>query len=455
MTTGSGSANVETFPPSEEFAADAVAQAEKYERANSDRIAYWAEQARSVLHWDEDFTQTLDWSDAPFAKWFVGGKLNAAYNCVDRHVDAGNGDRVAIYFEGEPGDTRTLTYKDMADEVARAANAFESLGVTKGDRVAIYMPMIPETVISMLACARIGAIHSVVFGGFSADALRSRIDDAEAKLVVTVDGSYRRGKPSPLKTNVDTALSAPGHTVENVLVVQRNGEDVAFDADIDVWWHDLVPQQSSQHTYVAHDAEHPLFILYTSGTTGKPKGILHTTGGYLTENVVHPPGPSSISSPSTDVYLVLRRRRLGHRALLHPLRARWPTAASQIMYEGTPDTPHKGRLWEIVEKYRVTQLYSAPTLIRTCMKWGREFPDQYDLSSLRVLGTVGEPINPEAWMWYREVIGSKIQGAPGSHRGHLVADRNRCPHDQPAARCHRHQARLGPEAGARHRGRRR
>ena len=404
MTTGSGSANVETFPPSEEFAADAVAQAEKYERANSDRIAYWAEQARSVLHWDEDFTQTLDWSDAPFAKWFVGGKLNAAYNCVDRHVDAGNGDRVAIYFEGEPGDTRTLTYKDMADEVARAANAFESLGVTKGDRVAIYMPMIPETVISMLACARIGAIHSVVFGGFSADALRSRIDDAEAKLVVTVDGSYRRGKPSPLKTNVDTALSAPGHTVENVLVVQRNGEDVAFDADIDVWWHDLVPQQSSQHTYVAHDAEHPLFILYTSGTTGKPKGILHTTGGYLTQNAVTHRDHFDLK-PKQDVYWCSADVGwvTGHSYILYGPMA---NGASQIMYEGTPDTPHKGRLWEIVEKYRVTQFYAAPTLIRTCMKWGREFPDQYDLSSLRVLGTVGEPINPEAWRWYREVIGS-------------------------------------------------
>ena len=409
MTT-STSESVQTFPPSEEFTADAVAQADKYQEAKADRLAYWADQARSTISWDTDFSQTLDWSDAPFAKWFIGGELNAAYNCVDRHVEAGNGDRVAIHFEGEPGDTRTLTYKDMAEEVARAANAFESLGVTKGDRVAIYMPMIPETLVSMLACARIGAIHSVVFGGFSADALRSRVDDAEVKLVVTADGSYRRGKPSPLKPNVDTALSAPGHTVQNVLVVQRNGEEVHFEEGRDIWWHDLVPQQSAEHSYVPHDSEHPLFILYTSGTTGNPKGILHTTGGYLTQAAVTHRDSFDLK-PEKDVYWCSADVGwvTGHSYILYGPMA---NGATQVIYEGTPDTPHRGRLWEIIQKYRVTQFYTAPTMIRTCMKWGREIPDEYDLSSLRVLGTVGEAINPEAWMWYRDVIGSN--NGPGN-----------------------------------------
>ena len=392
-----------SFPPSDQFAEQAVATATRYEQAEADRLGYWAEQARSVLSWDTDFTETLDWSEAPFAKWFVGGKVNAAYNAVDRHVEAGHGDRVAIHFEGEPGDSRAITYQELAEEVARASNAFESLGVTTGDRVAIYMPMIPETIVAMLACARIGAIHSVVFGGFSSDALRSRIDDAEAKLVVTADGSYRRGKPSTLKPAVDEALSAPGHSVENVLVVKRNGEDVAFH-DIDTWWHDLVPQQSPEHTYVAHDAEHPLFILYTSGTTGKPKGILHTTGGYLTQTAVTHRDSFDLK-PESDVYWCTADVGwvTGHSYIVYgPM----VNGATQVVYEGTPDSPHKGRLWEIVQKYGVTQFYTAPTLIRTCMKWGREFPDQYDLSSLRVLGTVGEAINPEAWMWYREVIGA-------------------------------------------------
>ncbi|GAB3192830.1 acetate--CoA ligase [Nesterenkonia suensis] len=392
-----------SFPPSEDFAANAVATADRYEKARADRLGYWADQARSVLSWDTDFTETLDWSEAPFAKWFVGGEVNAAYNAVDRHVEAGHGDRVAIHFEGEPGDTRTVTYADLKDDVARAANAFESLGLTTGDRVAIYMPMIPETIVTMLACARIGAIHSVVFGGFSSDALRSRIDDAEAKLVVTADGSYRRGKPSSLKPAVDDALAAPGHSVEHVVVVKRNGEDVDFH-DINTWWHDLVPQQSTEHSYVPHDSEHPLFILYTSGTTGKPKGILHTTGGYLTQCAVTHRDSFDLK-PESDVYWCTADVGwvTGHSYIVYgPL----VNGATQVVYEGTPDSPHKGRLWEIVQKYRVTQFYTAPTLIRTCMKWGREIPDQYDLSSLRVLGTVGEAINPEAWMWYREVIGA-------------------------------------------------
>lgn len=409
MTTTSTSESPQTFPPSKDFANNAVATAAKYEAASTDRLGYWADQARNTLSWDTDFGETLDWSEAPFAQWFVGGELNAAYNCVDRHVDAGNGERVALHFEGEPGDSRSLTYSDLKDEVSRAANAFESLGVTKGDRVAIYMPMIPETVVAMLACARIGAIHSVVFGGFSSDALRSRVDDAEAKLVVTADGSYRRGKPSPLKPNVDDALAEPGHTVENVVVVQRNGEDVQFipersDGAKELWWHELVSQQSAEHTYQPHDSEHPLFILYTSGTTGKPKGILHTTGGYLTQTAVTHRDSFDLK-PETDVYWCSADVGwvTGHSYIVYGPMA---NGATQVIYEGTPDTPHKGRLWEIVQKYSVTQLYTAPTLIRTCMKWGREIPDEYDLSSLRVLGTVGEAINPEAWMWFREVIGA-------------------------------------------------
>ena len=397
------------FPPSEAFAADAVAKADKYERAQADRLSYWADEASAALSWDKDFAEVLDWSEAPFAKWFVGGELNAAYNAVDRHVEAGNGERAAIHFEGEPGDSRTFTYAELKDEVSRAANAFESLGVTKGDRVAIYMPMIPETIVTMLACARIGAIHSVVFGGFSSDALRSRVDDAEAKLVVTADGSYRRGKPSPLKPNVDAALSAPGHTVENVVAVKRNGEDVEFTAERpdgakELWWHDLVDGQSAEHAYVAHDSEHPLFILYTSGTTGKPKGILHTTGGYLTQTAVTHRDTFDLK-PETDVYWCTADVGwiTGHSYITYgPL----VNGSTQVIYEGTPDSPHKGRLWEIVQKYGVTQFYTAPTLIRTCMKWGREIPDEYDLSTLRVLGTVGEAINPEAWMWFREVIGA-------------------------------------------------
>ncbi|WP_218221266.1 acetate--CoA ligase [Nesterenkonia sp. Act20] len=392
------------FPPSEAFAKDAVATSERYDKAAEDRLGYWADQARSVLSWDKDFTEVLDWSEAPVAKWFVGGEVNAAYNAVDRHVEAGHGSRVALHFEGEPGDSRSITYQELADDVARASNAFESLGLTKGDRVAIYMPMIPETVVTMLACARIGAIHSVVFGGFSSDALRSRIDDAEAKLVVTADGSYRRGKPSTLKPAVDDALAEPGHTVEHVVVVKRNGEEVAFNKDLDVWWHDLVPEQSTEHAYVAHDSEHPLFILYTSGTTGKPKGILHTTGGYLTQTAVTHRDTFDLK-PETDVYWCTADVGwvTGHSYIVYgPM----VNGSTQVIYEGTPDTPHKGRLWEIVQKYGVTQFYTAPTLIRTCMKWGREIPDQYDLSSLRVLGTVGEAINPEAWLWFREVIGA-------------------------------------------------
>jgi acetyl-CoA synthetase len=390
------------FEPSPEFAARANGTADLYDEAAADPEAFWARQARERITWSKDFEQTLDWSEAPFAKWFVGGELNAAYNCVDRHVEAGRGDRVAIHFEGEPGDTRTVTYADLHREVQRAANALGDLGVSKGDRVAIYLPMIPEAVIAMLACARIGAPHSVVFGGFSSDALRTRIEDAEATLVITADGGYRRGAPSSLKPAVDQAVKGDT-TVRKVLVVQRTQQDVAWDDGRDVWWHDALAAADDEHEAVPHDSEHPLYILYTSGTTGKPKGIFHTTGGYLTQcaytnSVVHD------VHPGTDVYWCAADIGwvTGHSYIVYgPL----ANGASVVMYEGTPDTPHKGRLWEIVEKYKVSILYTAPTAIRTFMKWGEDIPAKYDLSSLRVLGSVGEPINPEAWMWYRRVIG--------------------------------------------------
>ncbi|MGK5552706.1 acetate--CoA ligase [Actinomadura kijaniata] len=388
------------FPPPAELAENANVTADAYDEAAADRLAFWEKQARR-LSWSREWDQVLDWSNPPFAKWFVGGELNVAYNCVDRHVEAGRGAKVAFHWEGEPGDTRTLTYADLQREVNKAANALLELGVRKGDRVAIYLPMIPELPISMLACARIGATHSVVFGGFSADALRTRIDDAQAKLVITADGGYRRGKPSALKPTVDEAVEAT-KSVEHVLVVRRTGEDVVQNGR-DVWWHDLVDRQSDQHDAEAHDAEHPLYILYTSGTTGKPKGILHTTGGYLTQ-VSYTHHAVFDLKPESDVYWCSADIGwvTGHSYIVYgPL----ANGATSVMYEGTPDTPHKGRWWEIIQKYKVTIFYTAPTAIRTFMKWGDDIPAQYDLSSLRVLGSVGEPINPEAYVWYRENIG--------------------------------------------------
>lgn len=390
-----------TFPPSEDFAAQANAKPSLYDEASANREEFWAKQAER-LHWDTQWSQVLDWSNAPFAKWFVGGKLNVAYNCADRHVEAGNGDRVAIYWEGEPGDTRVITYADLQREVSKTANALASLGVGAGDRVAIYLPMIPEAVFSMLACARLGAMHSVVFGGFSAEALRSRVNDAEAKVVITSDGQYRRGKPLPLKANVDEALrEAP--SVEHVLVVKRTNIDVDWTDGRDKWWDDVVSNQSDQHTPEAFDSEHPLFILYTSGTTGKPKGILHTSGGYLTQAAYTHYNVFDIK-PESDVYWCTADIGwiTGHTYIVYgPL----ANGATQVIYEGTPNTPHEGRHWEIVQKYGVSVYYTAPTLIRTFMKWGADVPAKYDLSSLRVLGSVGEPINPEAWVWYREHIG--------------------------------------------------
>ncbi|MFD6884284.1 acetate--CoA ligase [Rhodococcus sp. NPDC060084] len=402
MTSAAPDHEQQAFPPSAEFTATANAGPELQAAADADRLGFWATQAER-LEWASPWTEVLDWSDAPFAKWFVGGQLNVAYNCVDRHVLAGNGDRVAIHFEGEPGDTRALTYNDLLAEVSRAANTFTELGLVAGDRVAIYMPMIPEAIVTMLACARLGLTHSVVFAGFSATALRSRIDDAEAKLLVTVDGQWRRGAAAPLKASADEA-TAGAASIEHVLVVRRTGIDVEWTEGRDLWWHDTVEQASPEHEAQPFDAEHPLFILYTSGTTGKPKGIIHTSGGYLTQasythhNVFDHKAGEDVYWCTADIGWVT-----GHTYIVYgPL----SNGVTQVVYEGTPNSPTQHRHFEIIEKYGVSIYYTAPTLIRTFMKWGRAIPDAHDLSSIRVLGSVGEPINPEAWRWYRDVIGA-------------------------------------------------
>ena len=391
-----------TFQPSYEFAANANAQPFIYAQANKDRVAFWEAQAEE-LKWDKHWNQALDWQP-PYAKWFIGGTLNATVNCLDRHIEEGRGDRVAFHFEGEPGDTRTITYADLFTEVKKATNALIELGVKAGDRIAIYMPMIPEAAIAMLACARLGAPHSVVFGGFSAEALLSRIRDADASLVITSDGGFRKGSAFALKPAVDEALLGETN-VKKVLVVKRTGQDVAWNDERDIWWHEIVDRQSDQHVPESFDSEHPLFILYTSGTTAKPKGIFHTTGGYLTQ-VAFTHKMVFDLKPETDVYWCTADIGwvTGHSYVVYgPLM----NGATQVMYEGTPDTPHKGRIFELIAKYKVSILYTAPTLIRTWMKWGDEFPNAHDLSSLRLLGSVGEPINPEAWMWYYNVIGAE------------------------------------------------
>jgi acetyl-CoA synthetase len=391
------------FPPPQGFnPRSGITDRSLHEAAERDPEGFWAEQARE-LEWMRPFTEVLDWQ-APFARWFADGTLNASVNCVDRHIAAGHGDRVAFHWEGEPGDRRTITYAELLAEVSRAANALRSLGVERGDRVAVYLPMIPELAITMLACARIGAVHSVVFGGFSANALRERIEDSACRVLVTADGAHRRGGTFPLKEQADEAVDGPS-SIEQVLVVRRTGQDVAMREGRDVWWHELVPAQQPDCEPEAMGAEDLLFLLYTSGTTGRPKGIMHTTGGYLTQAafthrlVFDLDATSDVYWCAADIGWVT-----GHSYIVYgPL----ANGATSVMYEGTPNYPREDRFWEIVARYGVTQLYTAPTAIRAFMKWGRQHPDGHDLTSLRVLGSVGEPINPEAWMWYREVIGGE------------------------------------------------
>ncbi|HYC24181.1 MAG TPA: acetate--CoA ligase [Candidatus Bathyarchaeia archaeon] len=393
------------FPPPAAFAAAAhvksFAEYQKlYAEAARDPEAFWAGIARSYLDWFTPWTKVLDWKP-PFAQWFIGGKLNVSHNCLDRHLNTWRKNKAAIIWEGEPGETRTLTYQELHREVCRAGNVLKALGVKPGDRVALYMPLVPELAIAMLACARIGATHSIIFGGFSAEAVRDRVSDAQAKVVITADGGYRRGGVVPLKVNVDAALEGLP-SVEAVLVVRRTGEPVVMAAGRDRWWHEEMLRASADCPAEALDAEHPLFILYTSGTTGKPKGVVHTTGGYLTHVAYSTKLVFDLKDEDTfwctaDIGWVT-----GHSYVVYgPL----TNGATSLMYEGAPNHPRPDRIWELVAKYRVNTLYTAPTLIRSVVKWGEEWPARHDLSSLRLLGTVGEPINPEAWMWYQTKIG--------------------------------------------------
>ena len=407
-----------TFPPSERFAEEALINSQElYTEASEDVEAFWARQARELLTWDKDFTKILEW-DLPYAKWFADGELNVSYNCLDRHIKNGYGDKVAYHWEGEPGDTRSITYKELLDEVSKFANVLKEFGLKQNDTVAIYMPMILELPIAMLACARIGVVHSVIFGGFSPDAIIDRCEDAKAKLIITADAGYRRGEPSPLKVNVDSALDSGAESVENVVVVNRCDTDVSMKPDRDYWWHNLMEDASSICPPEPMKAEQLLYLLYTSGTTAKPKGIMHTSAGYLTQVAFTHKYVFDLKSES-DIYWCAADIGwvTGHSYIVYgPL----TNCTTSVMYEGTPDTPRKelrkgtertewpkNRLWDIIQRYKVTQLYTAPTAIRTFMKWGSSELSDFDLTSLRVLGTVGEPINPEAWMWYHEHVGNR------------------------------------------------
>ena len=394
----------ETFEPPKEFAENAVVTDESmYERAESDPEGFWAEQAEQ-LHWFEKWDTVLDWSDPPNAKWFVGGKLNVAYNCVDRHVEAGNGDRVAFHWRGEEGEERDVTYADLHRDVQKFANALKDRGIQPGDVVGIFLPMIPEVVVAMLACARIGAPHNVVFGGFSPESVKERMAFSEAKALITVDGARRKGKTAPIKQQVDEVMGGLDH-LETIIVVQHTNADCSMQEGRDFWWHTVLEAASDECPAEPFDAEHPLYILYTSGSTAKPKGILHTTGGYLTQvawthkHVFDLKPDEDVYWCSADVGWVT-----GHSYIVYgPL----ANGCTSVMYEGAPDYPDKDIWWELVERYNVTLFYTAPTAIRACIKWGAEYPGKHDMSSLRLLGTVGEPINPKAWLWYHKVIGGE------------------------------------------------
>jgi acetyl-CoA synthetase len=394
----------ERFPPPREFAEQAVVTDPGVrEAAARDPEGFWAEQAEH-LHWDQKWESVLDWSNPPFAKWFEGGRLNVAYNCVDRHVEAGNGDRVAFHWRGEEGEERDITYADLHRDVQRFANALKDQGIERGDVVGIYLPMIPEVVVAMLACARIGAPHNLVFGGFSAESVRERMEFSEAKALITVDGARRKGKTAPIKQQVDEVMGDLEH-LETMIVVQHTKAECSMQEGRDYWWHTVMEAAAEECPAEPLDAEHPLYILYTSGSTAKPKGILHTTGGYLTQvaythRVVFDLKPEEdVFWCSADVGWVT-----GHSYIVYgPL----ANGATSVMYEGAPDYPDKDIWWELVERYKVTIFYTAPTAIRACVKWGAEYPGRHDLSTLRLLGTVGEPINPKAWLWYYKVIGGE------------------------------------------------